>query len=35
MIFNTIIKHHDRIEGWGGTGIALKQIADVNVGIIC
>ncbi|MDM8278856.1 ParA superfamily DNA segregation protein PrgP [Ligilactobacillus aviarius] len=30
-VFNTIIKHHDRIEGWGETGIALKQIADVKM----
>lgn len=30
-VFNTIIKHHDRIEGWGETGIALKQVADIKI----
>lgn len=30
-VFNTIIKRHDRIEGWGETGIALKEVADVKM----
>lgn len=30
-VFNTIIKHHDRIEGWGETGIALEEVADVKM----